>query len=135
MAPILEPLGTPNHKKSRKTGTQKNTKNWIQTVSHFDLKNEVLFRAETAPKSHKSESWAQDVPPSLQKSSNTQKNEKRHSMPSAIWSPKIKKIREKMRHGGGLRAQRTGIYIYICIYIDISLYIYIYIYVYIYTYM
>ena len=27
MAPILEPLGTQDHKKSRKTGTQKNTTN------------------------------------------------------------------------------------------------------------
>ena len=50
MPPILEPLGTQDHKKSRKTGTQKNTENWIQKVSHFDLKNEVLFRTENVPK-------------------------------------------------------------------------------------
>ena len=50
MAPIWDASGTHNQKKTRKMSTQKNTENWIQKVSHFDLKNEVGIRTENAPK-------------------------------------------------------------------------------------
>ena len=90
--PKMEPRGTPNHKKTRKMSTQKIIEKQDSQKSVFDLKNEVGIRADWSPKSHKSDSWAQDVPTSLQKSSNTQKNEKRHSMPRAICTPKMKKI-------------------------------------------
>ena len=47
----MEPPGTPNHKKSRKTGTQKNTqKTTLQKVgswSHFDFKSDLFFRTGT----------------------------------------------------------------------------------------
>ena len=38
--PKMEPRGTPNHKKSRKMGTEKNTKNCIQKVSKMTSKRD-----------------------------------------------------------------------------------------------
>ena len=63
--PKMEPRGTPNHKKSRKNGTQKNTKNCIQKVSNMTSKRDSFFVAERSPKSQKSEvssKWAPRPP-------------------------------------------------------------------------
>ena len=44
-------FGHPNHKKTRKTNTQKNNKKWMQKVSKNDLKKDYFFVAERSPKS------------------------------------------------------------------------------------
>ena len=63
--PKMEPRGTPNHKKSRKMGTEKNTKNCIQKVSKMTSTRDSFFAAERSPKSQKSEvssKWAPRPP-------------------------------------------------------------------------
>jgi len=42
----MEPLGIPNHKKTRKMNTQKNTKKLMQKVSKKVLKKDYFFVAE-----------------------------------------------------------------------------------------
>ena len=63
--PKMESRGTPNHTKSRKTGTQKNNKNWIQKVWILTSKRRYLFVPETSLKSQKSNIssiWASKSP-------------------------------------------------------------------------
>ena len=48
--------------------TQKNSEKLEPKSFKNGAKKGLVFRAEMSPKSHKSESWAQDVTPSLQKS-------------------------------------------------------------------
>ena len=92
-----------------------------------DTKNACPFRAENSPKSQKSEPWAQNVPQASKRGSQASKifknHQKKHHRASKIIQnhenlvtqnqenprKKTSRIQEiKMRHGGGLRAQRPG---------------------------
>ena len=92
--PKMEPLGTQNHTKSRKTNTQKNTKNWMQKVSNKEFKKGGFFVAERSPKSQKSEPWAQNVPQASRKGSQAPKIFKNHqkNSPGPPKSLKIMRI-------------------------------------------
>ena len=97
-------------KKTLKIGSkkyQKRAKNWL------------LFRTETAPKSQKSEPWAQNVPQASRRGPQAPKILKNHQkMSSKItqnYENLVTRNQENPRkknfkkwHGGGLCAQRTG---------------------------
>ena len=134
----MEPPGTPNLQQSRKVGTQKTSKNNTaksRLLVENDLKRGAgAFAPKTSPKSQKSEPWAQNVPQASRRGSQAPKILKNHQKKSPRASKitqnhenlvtqkqenprkKTSRIQEiKMRHGGGLCAQRPG---YICIYTD-----------------
>ena len=66
MAPILEPLGTQDHKKSRKTGTQKKHEKLDAKSIKKGAKKGVLFQGGKVSKITKNPRYRQDGPPGLQ---------------------------------------------------------------------
>ena len=93
--PKIEPLGTQNHKKTRKTNTQKNIENWMQKVSKKEPKRTTPFVAERSPKSQKSEPWAQNVPQASRRGSQAPKIPKNHQK-MRPWASKITQNHENL---------------------------------------
>ena len=120
--PKMEPPGTPNHIKSRKNEYSK--KHWktalrkVGSWSHFDPKKGLVFRGANVSKT---ELWPQNVPQASRRGSQGPKIPKNHEKCLAattffmkngsLCQARISSSSNsflKMRHGGGLCAQRTG---------------------------
>ena len=76
--PKMEPLGTQNHRKNRKTNTQKTHQKMDAKTIKKGAKKDYSFRAEKSPKSQKSEPWAQNVPQASRRGSQAPKIPKNH---------------------------------------------------------
>ena len=85
--PKMEPLGIPNHKKNRKTNTQKNIKNGCKQYQQMTSKR-TSFSWRRGLQNHKNPSLGSKYAPSLQKrfpgTQNIQKSSKKSPRASKI---------------------------------------------------
>ena len=106
--PKMEPRGTPKHKKSRKTATQKNNKKqhcnkWV-CGRILTSKRDYPFVPEVSPKSQKVQDTFKMGPQASKMSSRGSKITQNHES----GRPKIKKIREKRPQEMSPRASQNN---------------------------